>query len=754
MTQNSSLPVRREIEWGGRTLAIELGELAQQANSSAVVRYGDTVVLATTVLSKTVRDGIDYFPLTVDYEERLYAAGKIKGSRFIKREGRPTDEAILAARLVDRSIRPLFNDAVRNDVQVVLTVLSFDGENDSDITSLIAASAALAISDIPWNGPIAGMRLGSINNEWVLNPTYEARQKSDLDLVVAGTEDKVLMIEAGANEITEDRFVEAVAFAQKHYGPVLKLLREVTKEFGKPKLDTKQFAKEELALEEEVTKKVRSWSKDQLTSRFFNGEHTSKHARQEILEDLKVELDQYLVDQQIGKEKRHIALDLFEMIVEDEVTRHILDDGERVDGRALTEIRPLRTSVGVLPRTHGSGLFNRGETQVLSVVTLGSPGDEQSLDTMEESGKKRYMHHYNFPPYSVGEVGRLGGAGRREIGHGALAEKALVPVLPKKEDFPYTIRVVSEVLSSNGSSSMGSTCGSSLALMDAGVPIKKPVAGIAMGLASSESDDRYKILTDIQDLEDGKGGMDFKIAGTRDGITAVQLDTKTTGLSMDIVRATTAEAKEARMKILETMSATISEPRADLSPHAPRIVTLKINPEKIRDVIGPGGKVINEIIEKTGVTSIDIEQDGTVFICSVNKDSMDKAVDWVKSVTREVVIGDIYDGKVTRIMDFGAFVEILPRQEGLVHISELAPYRVNQVSDIVKVGQAIKVKVIEIDDLKRVNLSMRQANPADAFPPPPPPSESNGQFNRPMNDHGDRHDQRRRGPSRRPFRNH
>lgn len=724
MANDNSAVIRRDIQWAGRTLSVELGRLAQQTNASATVRYGDTVVLATAVLAKTTRDGIDYFPLIVDYEERLYAAGKIKGSRFIKREGRPTDEAILGARLIDRSIRPLFDERVRNDVQVVLTVLSFDGENDSDIPSLVAASLALSLSDIPWAGPIAGIRVGRINGEWVLNPTYEARGKSDLDLVVVGTADKVLMIEAGAKEVPEAVIVDAIEFGQKHFRPVLNLIAELTQAYGRPKLNTLILAKEELALEAEVAEKVRTWSLGELSRRFFNDPQGTKHTRQAILEDLKSELDLYLQSEQVGKEKRHVALDMFEEIVESEVSRLILDEGRRVDGRSLTDVRPLSTEVGILPRTHGSGLFSRGETQVLSVVTLGSPGDEQSLDSMEESGKKRYMHHYNFPPYSVGEVGRVGAPGRREIGHGALAEKAILPVLPDKETFPYTIRVVSEVLSSNGSSSMASTCGSALSLMDAGVPITAAVAGVAMGLASDASG-RYKIITDLQDLEDGKGGMDFKVAGTTNGITAIQLDTKTSGLTAEIVRETIARARDGRLVILEAMQTAIAVPRPELSPYAPRIVTLHINPEKIRDVIGPGGKVINEIIDKTGVQSIDIEQDGTVFICSTNKDSMDKAVEWVKTLTREVVVGEVYDGKVTRLMNFGAFVEILPRQEGLVHISELAPYRVNTVEDIVKVGQAVTVKVIEIDDQHRINLSMRQAMPPEAFPPPPPPGAYN-----------------------------
>lgn len=722
MSTNNASIVRREIEWGGKTLSVEMGKLANQTSSSAVVRYGDTVILATTVLSKTVRDGIDYFPLTVDYEERLYAAGKIKGSRFIKREGRPTDEAVLSGRLIDRSIRPLFDERMRNDVQVVLTVLSFDGENDSDIVSLVAASLALSLSEIPWDGPIAGIRVGRIDGQWVLNPTYEAREKSDLDLVVAGTSEKVIMLEAGAKEVSEEVFFDAITFGQQHLEPVIALISDLQKQYGKAKVDPVKFAEEELKLEEDVSEKVHKWTRDQLHARFFSTSHVTKRSRQAILDDLRGELDQWLIQDQVGKERRQIALDLFEQIAEDEVSRAIIEEGKRVDGRRLDEIRPLSTEVGLLPRTHGSGLFSRGETQVLSVVTLGSPSEEQTLDGMEENGKKRYMHHYNFPPYSVGETGRLGSPGRREIGHGALAEKALLPVLPAQEEFPYAIRVVSEVLSSNGSSSMGSTCGSSLALMDAGVPIRSAVAGVAMGLASDDQG-RYKILTDLQDLEDGKGGMDFKVAGTSTGITAVQMDTKTKGLTREVVSETLKRAKEGRMKILDTMNTAIAAPRGEMSPFAPRIVTVKINPDRIRDVIGPGGKVINEIIAATGVT-MDVEQDGSVIICSANADGLNRAVEWVKMLTKEVAAGEEYEGKVTRILDFGAFVEILPKQEGLVHISEIAPYRINQVTDIVNVGDTVKVKVIEIDELGRVNLSMKQANPIEWYPPAPPVSDA------------------------------
>ncbi|MBI4262706.1 polyribonucleotide nucleotidyltransferase [Candidatus Uhrbacteria bacterium] len=710
-------------EWGGRELTIETGRLAKQTNGSCTVQYGGTVVLATAVISKSLREGIDYFPLMVDFEEKLYAAGKIKGSRFIKRETRPSDDAILTARLIDRSLRPLFDERIRNDVQVILTTLSFDTENDVDIVSLVAASAALAISDIPWDGPIAGVRVGQIpsddgtKKEWVLNPTYDARAKSVLDLVVAGTPEKVLMIEAGAHEVDEPSMVEAIRFGQKHMRSVLDLILEVQKAMGAQKRvitdeEDPTVREEKLALKNLVN----AWVEEHVRAHLLDGKKLSKTERKEALEVLKTSLELYLQENSIGKDKRKTAFGFFEKAVEREVTRAILEEGKRVDGRALDEIRPLGVEVGLLPRTHGSAVFSRGDTQVLSVVTLGSPSDEQIIEGLEDEEKKRYMHHYNFPPYSVGEVSPLRGAGRREVGHGMLAEKALVPMLPNKETFPYVVRVVSEVLSSNGSSSMGSTCGSSLALMDAGVPIKKPVAGIAMGLAS-DGTGKWKVITDLQDLEDGRGGMDFKIAGTADGITAIQLDTKTSGLAMEIVEQTFTQGRDARLRILEAMAAVIPAPRPELSQYAPRIITLRIKPDMIRVVIGPGGKMINEIIDKTGV-DMDIEDDGLVFITSTNAEKAQEAVEWVKRLTREVVVGEIFEGKVTRIMEFGAFVEILPRQEGLVHISELAPYRVNRVEDIVKIGQTIPVKVIEIDDMGRTNLSLKQTDYKD-YPPAP-----------------------------------
>ncbi|MBI4600038.1 polyribonucleotide nucleotidyltransferase [Candidatus Uhrbacteria bacterium] len=704
---------RYETEVAGKKLILETGKLAMQATAAVTCQYGETVVLATVVMSNP-REGVDFFPLTVDYEERLYAAGKIKSSRFIKREGRATDEAILTGRLIDRSIRPLFPTGVRNEIQVIITVLAVDQENDPDIPAIIGAAAALMLSSIPWDGPLSGIRVGRIDGEWVLNPSYEARAKSELDLFVAGTGEKVLMIEAGAHQVPEDVMADAVEFSMEHNGRICAFLQEIQEEIGMQKKTAAELTKKETGddeAEEEISQsmwdKARQWLDEKVPEYLTADTKVTKSSRKAAVAKLKQDLDAYLKAEQVGKEKRKTIVEIVNDLAEKEITRAILEEGKRVDLRAFDEIRPLSAEVGILVRTHGSGLFARGETQVLSIATLGSPGDEQTLDGMEEVGKKRYMHHYNFPPYSVGEAKPMRGPGRREVGHGALAEKALMPVLPTKEEFPYTIRVVSEVLGSNGSSSMGSTCGSTLALMDAGVPIKAPVAGIAMGLASNEKGE-YKILTDLQDLEDGEGGMDFKVAGTRAGITAIQLDTKTKGLSMQIVKETLAQAQTARMRILDVMDAAITAPRAELSKYAPRIISLQINPDKIRDVIGPGGKIINEIIDATGV-QIDIEQSGLVMITSTNEEGSARAVEWVKRLTREVKVGELFEGKVTRIMDFGAFVEILPRTEGLVHISELAPRRVEKVTDVVKVGQTVTVKVVGIDEQNRINLSIKQA---------------------------------------------
>ncbi len=716
-----------EIEWGGRPLKIEIGKLAGQAHGACTVQYGDTVVLATAVMGEP-RDGGDFFPLTVDYEERLYAAGMIKTSRFIKREGRSSDEAILSGRMIDRSIRPLFDDRMRHDVQVILTVLSIDGDNDPDIPGLVGASLALMISPIPWRGPIAGIRIGRVDNEWVINPTYSAREKGNLDIVVAGTDKKVLMIEAGAEQIDEEKILEAIKFGSKHLKPVLKLIEEIVDALGLKKLTPEELLGHEDTPEgREAKNLIREKAKNFLLPKIhetvFGTPKGTKASRQETIEKLEQKLEEYLISENTSKELRKVAINYIYSLVEHAITEGILSENKRVDGRALNEIRPLFSEVSIYPRLHGSAIFQRGETQIFSTVTLGAPGVEQTLEGIEFVGKKRYFHHYNFPPYSVGETGPLRGPGRREIGHGALAEKALLPVIPEREEFPYTIRVVSEVFSSNGSSSMGSTCGSTLALMDAGVPLKAPVAGIAMGLAS-DSAGRSKIITDLQDLEDGKGGMDFKVAGTREGITAIQLDTKTDGLSFDLVHEALEHAREARLKILDTMGQTIPEPRKELSPYAPRIVSFRIDPLRIREVIGPGGKIINEIIDKTGV-QIDIEKDGLVSVTSANAEGLEKAVTWIKNIVREFQVGEIIRGKVVRIMDFGAFVELSPGHDGMVHISQLAPFRVGKVTDVVKIGDEVPVKIVEIDEMGRINLSLKAAR-EELGEPQAEPLDDNG----------------------------
>ncbi|MFH1620479.1 MAG: polyribonucleotide nucleotidyltransferase [Patescibacteria group bacterium] len=700
-------------EWGGRTLTIGVGALAGQANGSCTVQYGDTYVLSTATLGG-IRPGLDFFPLQVDFEERMYAAGRIKGSRFIKREGRPTDEAILSGRLIDRAVRPLFDDRILNEVAVVATVFSHDQENDADIPGLIGAACALEISDIPWKGPLAAVRIGRIDGQWVLNPTYKQTNEGQIEIIVAGTDTKVVMLEAGANQITEQEAAEAIAFAQEALKPVLALIQDVKKAVGKEKVnlfDPKTDEEKEESQNLEVFKTfVAATLKPLIQKYFYSTPLKSKTERKKAKAELKEALDEILIKEQMSKEKRALAETLIDEFLELEISRRILEEGKRVDGRGDQEIRELSSFIGILPRTHGSGLFNRGETQVLSSVTLGSPGMEQTLDTMEFQMTKRYFHHYNFPGYSVGETKANRGPGRREIGHGALAERALLPVLPTKEVFPYTIRAVSEVLSSNGSSSMGSTCGSTLALMDAGVPIEAPVAGIAMGLASDEDSNRYRVITDLQDLEDGVGGMDFKVAGTRKGITAIQMDTKTSGIPFEVIVQTLNQALTARVKILDVIEAAIPAPRSELSKWAPRIETIKINPDRIRDVIGPGGKIINEIIAVCNV-QIDIDDDGTVMITSTDPVGMKKATDWVKQLTREITAGEVFTGPVTRILDFGAFVEISPKQEGLVHISEIAPRRIDKVTDVLKVGDIVTVKVIEIDSMGRVNLSIKRAAP-------------------------------------------
>lgn len=696
-------PKKWSMTWGGRELTVETGRLALQTNASCTVQYGDTVIMATVVKSSNVRPGLDYFPLMVDFEEKLYAAGKIKGSRFMKREGRPSDEAILAGRLIDRSIRPLFDESIREDVQVIITALAVDGENDAAITGLVAASAALSLSSIPWNGPIAAARVG-LNAEggYILNvTTSELEANKTLDLVVAGTAEKLIMVEAGASEVPEQKMFEAMKWGSEQMQTVVDFIKKIQAEAGLVKI----VPEAKVTPESEAAAMVKQFIADNAESMIFNSQKITKSDRVAMIDAMKAKAKEFFADKEIDEKVLGGALSQLKYSIGDVISERILSKSQRLDGRSITEIRELQVEVDLLPRVHGSGMFMRGDTQVLSVVTLGAPGDVQTLDSMEEDGKKRYMHHYNDAPYSYGEAGPLRGPGRRAIGHGALAERAIEPVLPAEADFPYAIRVVSEVLGSNGSSSMASTCGSSLSLMAAGVPLRKPVAGIAMGLASDDKGN-YKVLTDLQDVEDGHGGMDFKIAGTIDGITAMQMDTKTQGLTWDIVDQTLKQALEARKNILAKMASVIAAPRAELSPYAPRIVTIQINPEKIGDLIGPGGKTIKKIVEETGV-DIDIEQDGRVLITSVDATKMQLAIDRVNEITKDIIAGEIYEGKVVRLEDFGAFVSLTPNKDGLVHVSEISYDRVNRPADVLKLGDVVKVKVKEIDAMGRVNLSMK-----------------------------------------------
>lgn len=717
-----------ETDWGGKKLIIEIGKFANQASGSCTVQYGDTVILATATMSAEKRDAMPYFPLMVDYEEKLYAAGRIKGSRFIKTEGRPTDEAILTARFIDRALRPLFDDRIRNDIQIIITTLAFDEENDPDILGLIGASCALCISDIPWAGPIACIRIGQINGEWVINPSYQAREKSILDLAFAGTPEKIIMVEAGGNEVPEETVLEAFWFGQKHLKEPMQLIEKIQKTVGKEKRDLltpKTDVEKKMDIKRvEIEKIAYTFIVEEVKKLFFGTPQSTKSERNAQKSEMKAHTKQFLIDKNIEDEFIHFGTDIVLDVLEEEISRKIIEEEKRVDGRSIDDIRTLLAEIAVLPRIHGTGHFMRGETQVLTTLTLGAPGDEQTLDGMEIVGKKRYFHHYNFPPYSVGEVKPLRGPSRRDIGHGGLAEKALRPMIPDKEAFPYTIRTVSEVFGSNGSSSMASTCGSTLALMDGGVPIKAPVAGIAMGLASDEKG-RWKVLTDLQDLEDGKGGMDFKIAGSRDGITAIQMDTKTHGLTPEIISQAVNQAKSARMRILDVIEKTIASPRAELSQYAPRIITLRIKPEQIGNVIGPGGKMINEIIATTGVQAIDIDDDGLIMITSKDADGAQKAKEWVENLTKEAKIGEVYKGKVVRIMDFGAIVEFLPKQDGMVHVSNLAPWRVEKVTDIVKMGDSIMVKIMELNPDGKISLSMKDA-PGNIYPERPPMKPGGG----------------------------
>lgn len=694
-------------QFAGREFKAEFGQLAQQASGSVLLSYGETAVLATVVMSQKPKENCDYLPLTVEYEEKLYAAGKIKGSRFIKREGRAQDEAVVAGRMIDRTIRPRFNQKIRNDIQLVVTVLSFDKENDPDVLGIIAASLALATSNIPWDGPVAGARIGRADGQLIVNPTFEQRVAGDLDLVVAGTEEKINMMEAGARQVPEEDVLAAIEAGQAAYRELIAFQKKIIAQ-----LNPQKAPLEIIEPDSALTAKVKTFLQNKLEEAIYVKEKSLRVNKLSELKQALVDLVQ-AGESAEAEEKISQALEIFEEEIDRMVHENILKKDQRPDGRRLNEVREISCQAGVLPRTHGSALFNRGTTQALSTVTLGSPGDKQIIDGLEEEYKKRFIHHYNFPPFSVGETGFFRGPGRREIGHGALAERSLAVVIPPEEEFPYTIRVVSEILSSNGSSSMASVCGSSLALMDAGVPLKAAVAGIAMGLMLSEAKSasggmEYKILTDIQGPEDYSGDMDCKIAGTKIGVCGLQMDVKIEGVDLKILRNTFLQAREARQEILEAMDKILSQPRQTLSKFAPRIIIFQIDPEKIREVIGPGGKVINEIIDQTGV-KIDIEDSGMVFITSENESAGQKALEWVKNIVREVKPGEIFQGRVTRLINFGAFVEILPGQEGLVHISELAPYRVNKVDDIVKVGDIIPVKVKNIDEQGRINLSLKDA---------------------------------------------
>lgn len=687
------------MDWGGRQLTIETGDFANQANGAVTVRYGDTVILCTATMSREPRPGLDFFPLTVDFEERMYAAGKMPGSRFVRRETRPGEEAILNGRLIDRSIRPQFPKGALNDVQVVLTTLSYDGENEVDIPALIGASAALHLSDIPFEGPIAGVKIGLVDGDFIINPTHEQIEAGGLELVVSARAEGICMIEAGAKQVPEEQMAEAHEIAFRVMGPIFDLQNELREKFGKPKTEMK-ISK----IPDTVIAAIQDKYGDEFKSALLT---PVKGERNDSVLALRAKAKVELAEQ-LGDEISYLNA-AFEKISEKITRKSILEDGIRPDGRKIGDLRPLSARVDILPRTHGTGLFSRGETQVLTVATLGSPGDEKIIDGLDEEEKRRYLHHYNFPPYSVGEARPMRGPGRREIGHGALAEKALVPVLPTQANFPYTLRCVSEVLSSNGSTSMASVCGSTLALMDAGVPILAPVAGISIGLVKEEGD-AYTLLTDIAGIEDFYGDMDFKVAGTTEGITAIQLDTKAKFLPLEMIPHVFEQAREARLKILEVLTGAIAAPKGELSQFAPRILTVQIPPERIGEVIGPGGKMIRSIVERTGA-KIDIEDDGTVFITSTQAQGGEAAAKIIRDMVRELEVGEEFDGKVTRIMNFGAFVEILPGKEGLIRISDLSWDYVNTVEDAIKMGEDVKVRVVEIDDQGRVNLSRKALLP-------------------------------------------
>lgn len=689
--------------FAGKPLMVEIGRLATQAGGSCRVQYGDTTVLATATMSPTAKDA-DFFPLTVAYEERYYAAGKIKGSKWLKREGRPTDEAILTRRLIDRPLRPRFNQSMRNEVQVVCTVLSFDGQNDPDVLSIFGSSLALMISNIPFNGPVSALRIGRIDGKVVFNPNYEERARSEFDVVIACADNRINMIEAGANIIDENIVADAIEMGADFVQTLNAIQKKIAGDFDVKKMEINLPSQDE-----ELVNEVRNFVRTPLeTALYVTSKADYKDNTKKLFDDLNSHIKNKFAESPDLNTKLKKLQHLYDDEIDFVMSKNILEKGQRVDGRKLDELRPLQAETAILPNSHGTGLFQRGNTQVLGVLTLGAPGMEQWVESMEmELTKKRFMHHYIFPPFSVGEVGRVGAPGGREIGHGALAERALEPIIPHKDNFPYTIRLVSEVLSSNGSSSMASVCASSLAMMDGGVPISTPAAGIAMGIIVDDNNhENYKILTDIQGPEDHHGDMDLKVAGTKDGLTALQMDVKIDGITVKMLREAFAQAKKARLEILGAITSHIAQPRAELSKFAPRVEIMKINPDKIRLVIGSQGKTINEIIDKTGV-QIDIEDDGTVFITSDNAEGMKDAIQMIKNITFEPMPGDEFTGSVSRMFDFGVMVMIAPGIEGLVHISEMSDRRLKHPSEVAKVGDKLLVKVKNIDEHGRINLSMK-----------------------------------------------
>jgi len=700
--------VTKSAEIGGKTLSLEVGRLAEQASSAVLARYGDTMVLAT-VTASSKESNLDYFPLSVEYVERLYAGGRIKGSRWVKREGRPTDDAVLAGRIIDRSIRPLFPKSYKHDVQVIVTVLSVDGENDPDMLGLVAVSAAIAISPIPWNGPIGGCRMGYIQGQddepdaYIVNPTQAQQQLSEFDFVIASSKEKVVMLEGGFCETPEKIVYQAVLSAKEENARIIELIQDLVKAAGKPKAQIP----EETSIEE-LKEKITADYATQMEAVFV------KNSQKESAGDDVAKLAKEIADAYENVWSIKDVETALDKLFKKKVRADVMEKGKRVDGRGLDEIRPIDIEVGLLPRTHGSAVFKRGQTQALTVVTLGSPSMEQLIESPQGEESKRYMHHYSMPPYSVGETGRVGTPSRREIGHGALAERALLAVVPSVEEFPYTMRLVSEIMSSNGSTSMASTCGSTLALMDAGVPIKEPVAGISVGLMTQG--EKFVLMTDILGIEDFSGDMDFKVAGTKNGITAIQLDIKIEGLSDEIVEQTLDRAKNARMKILEKITAVLPESRKKLSKYAPKVQVVKIPVEKIGEIIGPGGRMIRNIQASTGAT-VDVEDDGSVTLTGTNEEGVTKAVEWVKGLTREVKEGEEFEGEVKRMLPFGAFVEILPGKEGMVHVSQMSTEFVNSPEDIVKIGQVVKVRVIKIDEQHRIDLSMLFGEDAAKSPP-------------------------------------